>query len=183
MPMTLHRTTTAVLLLSVLVLPGCGYRMRSSVGSLPDGIQSLGIPAFENLTNEFKVEQILTDAVLEEFNRRTRIRISPNDSGVDAVLQGKVLRVQSTPVTFDSSSFGSAYSVSVDASVQLVRLKDSKVLWQSRSFTFRERYALNSVVDDFFNEENPALRRLARSFAQSLVGLVLESPSLDPSKP
>lgn len=181
--MILHRAQTVFLLLSFFALQGCGYRMRSSVGSLPEGIQSIGIPAFENLTNEFKVEQILTDAVLKEFNRRTRVRVRPDNSGVDAVLRGKVLGIQSVPVTFGSRSFGSAYSVSVDVSVELIRLDDSKVLWQSKNFTFRERYALNSEVDDFFNEENPALERLARSFAESLVGLILESPSLDPSKP
>lgn len=181
--MILRRVTIPILLVPFLAVQGCGYRVRSSVGSLPEGIQSIGIPAFENLTTEFKVEQILTDAVLHEFNRRTRIRVDPNDSGVDAVLRGRLLSVQSSPVTFDSSSLGSAYSVSVDVNVQLVRLKDSKVLWQSKNFTFRERYALNSEVDDFFNEENPALARLARSFAESLVGLILESPSLDSSKP
>jgi hypothetical protein len=182
-PMILRQAGIVYLLVAFLALQSCGYRMRSSVGSLPEGVQSIGIPAFENLTKEFKVEQILTEAVLKEFNRRTRVRVDPGDSGVDAVLRGKVTGVQSAPVTFGSRSFGSAYSVSVAVSAQLVRLKDSKVLWQSKNFTFRERYALNSEVDDFFNEENPALERLARSFAESLVGLILESPSLDSSKP
>lgn len=181
--MILRRATTVFLLLSFIALQACGYRVRSSVGSLPEGIQSIGIPAFENLTKEFKVEQILTDAVLKEFNRRTRVRVNPSESGVDAVLRGKVTGIQSAPVTFGSRSFGSAYSVSVEVSAQLVRLKDSRVLWQSKDFTFRERYALNSEVDDFFNEKNPALERLARSFAESLVGLILESPSLDSTEP
>jgi len=181
--MKLKRTTTALILVWMLGTFSCGYSVRSSIGSLPEGIHSIGIPAFENLNNEYKVEQILTDAVLKEFNRRTRVLVRSSSSGVDAVLQGKVQSVQSSPVTFGSRSFGSAYMLSVNVSVQLIRLNDSKILWQNKNLTFRERYTLNRDVSDFFNEENPALERLAHSFAESLVGLILESQSLDPSKP
>ena len=167
----------------VLINMACGYKVRSSIGSLPEGIHSLGIPAFENLANAYKVEQMLTDAVIKEFNRRTRARILSADAGVDAVLQGEIQNVYSSPVTFGSRSFGSAYLVTVVVGVKLVRLKDSKIIWQNKNFTFRERYTLNSDVRDFFNEENPALERLARSFAASLVGVILESQSIDSTVP
>lgn len=161
----------------------CGYRIRSSVGALPDGIISIGVPAFENTTNEFKVEQILTDAVIRELNRRTRARVVSANSGVDAVLQGEIRSVNSSAVTFGSRSFGSAYLVRVDVGVKLVRLRDSSVVWQNKKFIFRERYTLNSDIRDFFDEKNPALKRLAESFAASLVGEILESASIDSSKP
>ncbi len=162
---------------------GCGYRVRSSVGSLPESIQSLGIPTFQNLTSQYKLEQWITGAVLKEFNVRTRIPVISKQSGVDAVLLGEIHSVQSTPVTFGPRSFGSAFMVTVQISAKLIRLEDSKVLWQNRNFTFRERYALDSDVRDFFSEENPALERLARAFAESLVGTIIESQSLDPQKP
>ena len=171
------------ILLLLLGTTACGYKIRSSVGYLPEGIQSLGIPTFRDLTNEFKVEQVFTRAVVEEFNRRTRAHIRSTDSGVDAVLLGEIQSVQSSPVTFDSRSFGSAYMVTVNVGARIVRLKDSKIIWQNSKVTFRERYALNSDVRDFFSEENPALERLAQSFAESLVGILLESQSIDTSEP
>lgn len=179
-----HRKQTIILVFVIGVLGSlaCGYRMRSAVGMLPDDIRSLGIPAFENKTNDYKVEQILTDAVLKEFNRRTRARVLSANTGVDAVLQGEITGIQSSPVTFGSRSFGSAYEVRVTASVRLVRSDNSKVIWQDKNFTFRERYTLNRDVNDFFNEENPALERLANSFATSLVSVILESQSIDSSK-
>jgi len=154
-------------------LCACGYRMASSVRPMPEGIQSLGIPAFSNLTQGFRLEQQVTRAVLAEFASRTRIRIVSSSEGVDAVLYGEIRNLNSNPVTFGADTFGSAFLVSVYASVRLIRPRDGKVLWEKNDFLFRERYVLNARVTEFFSEQNPALERLARDFAASLAATVL----------
>ncbi len=151
----------------------CGYRVRSSVGTLPTGIQSLGIPTFKNLSPQFKVEQRITGAVLKEFSIRTRTPVNSDATGPDAVLFGEIRNVSSTPVTFGYNTFGSAFLITVQISVKLVRTSDKAVLWEEANFLFRERYVLNSKVTDFFAEDNPALDRLARDFATSLVSTIL----------
>ena len=92
---------------------------------------------------------------------------------MDAVLLGEIRSVSSSPVTFGTDTFGSAFLVTVQMGVKLVRLKDGKVLWQNPDYLFRERYVFNSKVVDFFSEESPALERLAREFAASLASTVL----------
>jgi outer membrane lipopolysaccharide assembly protein LptE/RlpB len=181
----LKRNYTIAALLIVLVLgnTGCGYKVRSSVGSLPEGIQSLEIPTFENLTTHYRLEQLITGAVLKAFNARTRIPVHSGLSGADAVLFGEIQSVQSTPVTFDPRSFGSAYMVTLQISARLIRQEDSNIIWRNESLIFRERYTLNSDVKDFFSEENPALGRIADDLAESLVNSIIESNSLDPPKP
>ena len=158
---------------ALLACVSCGYRVHSSVGTLPSGIQSLGIPTFKNLSSQFKVEQRITSAVLKEFSIRTRAPVSSDASGPDAVLLGEIRAVSSTPVTFASNTFGSAFLITVQLSVKLVRTKDTTVLWEDANFLYRERYVLNSKVTDFFAEDNPALDRLARDFATSLVSTIL----------
>jgi hypothetical protein len=159
-----------------LICPGCGYKVRSSVGTLRPGIQSLGIPTFQNLTNQYKIEQLVSSAVLKEFSVRTRIAVKPQSDGVDAVLIGQIRGVSSVPITFDpQTSFGSAFLVTVQISAKLVNLKNSAVIWQKEDFLFRERYVLNRAVKDFFSEENPALERLSRDFASSLASIILEN--------
>jgi hypothetical protein len=172
----MNKNKIIILFLSTLfVSSGCGYRMHSSVGVLPTGIQSLGIPTFRNLTTQYKVEQLISSAIMKEFSTRTRVRINSNNSGVDAVLLGEILDVNSSPVTFGDQTFGSAFMVTVRISAKLVKTKDSSIIWQKQDFLFRERYVLNSVVRDFFSEENPSLGRLARDFAASLVSTILEN--------
>jgi len=173
--------TWVMLLWMTLISYGCGYRIQGSVGILPYGIQSLGIPIFRSLTNQYKIEQQISSAVLKEFSLRTRVTVNSASSGVDGVLLGEIHSVSSTPVTFGtqtvgSETFGSAFLVTVRLSVKLMRLNDSKVVWQNDDYLFRERYVLNSNVRDFFFEEGPALDRLSRDFAASLVSTILSIP-------
>jgi len=168
------------ILFSILLVcsASCGYRVRSSVGKLPSDVQSLGIPTFRNLTPQYKIEQLITRAVLKEFSTRTRATVNSSSSGVDMVLEGEIRNISSSPVTFGtqtegSQTTGSAFLVTVQMSVKLKRLRDSAVIWQNDDFLYRERYVLNSSVRDFFFEENPALERLAKSFAARLSSEIL----------
>jgi hypothetical protein len=170
--------TTLVLMGIILASAACGYRLHSSRGEMPQGIQSLGIPTFRNLTTQYKIEQIISSAVLREFTLRTQIPINSSSTGVDSVLDGEIRNVSSMPVTFGtqtvgSQTFGSTYMVTVQISVKLKRLSDSSILWQDENFLYREQYVLNANIKDFFAEENPALDRLARNFAASLASTVL----------
>lgn len=152
---------------------GCGYRVTGAVKSLPTGIASVGVPTFRNLTPQYRLEQRVTGAVLKELSARTRVRVDSSETGVDAVLAGEILSFSSTPVTFGDNTFASTFLVTVQVAVKLVRRNDSAVLWENPGFLFRERYVLNGNVTEFFSEENPALERLAREFAASLVSTIL----------
>jgi hypothetical protein len=170
---------TPILLATLaLLLAGCGYRVRSSIGTLPSLAQSLGIPTFQNITTQYKIEQLITAAVLKEFSARSRAVVNSGGSGVDLVLKGEIRDISSAPVTFGAQSvgsqtFGSAYLISVQLSVKLMRLRDSAVIWQNDDFVFRERYVVNGDVREFFSEENPALERLAHNLAASLASSIL----------
>jgi hypothetical protein len=170
-----HAVLLATILAGISILAGtdCGYKVRSSAGKLPAGVQSIGIPIFENRTYQFKLEQTLTSAVLKEFTVRTSVPVNSNRTGVDAVLLGEIRNISSSPVAFGSDTFGSVFLITVQMSVKLVRVSDSKVLWENNDFLYRERYQLNPNVKDFFSEENPALERLSREFASSLASTVL----------
>jgi hypothetical protein len=166
-------------IVAITVCSGCGYKVRSSVGSLPSGAQSIGIPTFKNLTTTYKIEQRITSAVIREMAQKTRSTVNSSNSGVDLVLLGEIYYVNSTPVVFGndtnkSQTFGSAFMITVQMHVKLMRLKDSAVVWRNDDFLFTERYALNPNVKDFFSEDNPSLDRLAKNFAASLASSILD---------
>jgi hypothetical protein len=162
-----------------VIFSGCGYRVRSSVGTLPTEARSLGIPTFRNSTTQYKIEQLISQAVLKEFTARTKTTVNSSRSGVDLVLLGEIRNINSVPVTFGtqedrSQTTGSTFWISVQVGVRLVRLSDSSTIWENDDFLFGERFVLNTNVRDFFSEENPALERLARNFAASLASSILK---------
>jgi hypothetical protein len=157
----------------------CGYRIHSAVAEFPAGIESVGIPTFVNSTSQYKIEQLITAAVLNEFRIRTRVPVNSSRNNMDSVLLGEIRDVSSVPVAFgtqeiDNRTFGSAFLVTVRVSVKWVRTSDNAVLWQNDDFIHSERYVLNRNIQDFFSEENPALQRLAGDLAGRLAGSILD---------
>jgi hypothetical protein len=52
--------------------------------------------------------------------------------------------------------------------------RHGKVLYQNPSYLFREEYQVSRELSSFFEEDSPALERLSREFARTLVSNVLE---------
>jgi hypothetical protein len=48
------------------------------------------------------------------------------------------------------------------------------VLFENSNYTFREQYQVAREVTSFFDEETPALQRMSRDFAKTLVSDILE---------
>lgn len=154
----------------------CGYRVGGQGSRLPPTVQVIAVPAFENYTSWMRLEQRLTSAVMEEFIRRTRYRVVGDEQGADAVLRGAVLEVTTTPTIFDpNTGRASAVQVSVRLSVDFRERESQRVLYANSNYVFLEQYEISGDLDSFFEERGPALERLSRDFAASLVSAVLEN--------
>ena len=80
------RSCCALALLVSVLSSDCGYALAGRGSFLPDYVETIGIPLFENNTAFFEMEQILTEAVRTEFIGRGSYQIVPEEDGVDAVL-------------------------------------------------------------------------------------------------
>lgn len=165
----------AVLAVLLFFSAGCGYHTAGKANLLPSDLRTLAVPAFVNQTQTYKIEQLLTAAVVQELSTRTTYRIITQPDSADAVLHGTVLTTSTTPLTYDSKT-GRAASVLVIVSMS-VSLKDKKgkVLYQNPSYVFREQYQVSQELSSFFEEDSPAFQRLSREFARTLVSNVLEA--------
>lgn len=166
-------TAAFLLLLSGV---GCGYHTAGHAARLPADLHTVAIPAFDNRTSTYRVEQVLTQAVVREFITRTRYRVvNVNGGSADAVLRGTVVSTNIAPVTYDSQT-GRASSavVTIGMKISLVD-RHGKVLYENPSYSFREQYQISRELSSFFQEESPAIERLARDFARTLVSNVLEA--------
>ena len=170
------RAGVVLILLLGLASAGCGYHSAGHAAKLPPDLKTIAIPAFVNHTHTYRVEQVLTTAVVREFLSRTNYRIA-NQAGdsADATLLGDVLTTELAPLTYDSHT-GRASSALITVTMK-VRLVDrqGKVLYQNQNYTFREQYQVSREISSFFEEETPALDRLSRDFARTLVSNVLEA--------
>ena len=159
-----------------LFLLSCGYRVAGTGASLPSTIKTIAIPTLENKTSRYRVEQRLTEALVREFLARTKYRIVPDAERADAVLSGEITGLESSAVLFDTAT-GRATTmlVTVRLKVRLHETATKRMLWHNEDYIFREEYEISTDLRSFFEEQEPALDRLAREFASSLVAAVLEN--------
>lgn len=170
------RKPAALLSLLLWGLVGCGYHTAGHADRLPADVHTIAIPAFVNQTQTYRIEQQLTAAVVREFTTRTQYHITNQaDDSSDAVLRGVVTSTQLAPLTYDArTGRASTGLVTVNLRVQLLDRK-GKVLWENQNYVFREEYQISRDVNSFFEEESPALERLSRDFARTLVSNILEN--------
>jgi len=164
---------TAALL---LVTASCGYHTSAHGVRLPADMHTIYVSAFANTSHTYHIEQTLTAAVVRELRSRTNyLIVSNNDGTADATLSGTVLSTFIAPLTYNSQTGGvSSSMVFVGMKVSLVTRK-GKVLWENPNFIYREQYQIANNGENFFNEEGPAVDRLAGNFSRTLVSDILEA--------
>jgi outer membrane lipopolysaccharide assembly protein LptE/RlpB len=169
------RLVGALALCGVL-LSGCGYHVSGRSDSLPKTIRVIAVPALENKTTSYRIEQKLTAATIHEFLAKTNYRVVSDPGNADAVLHGKVLSVEAVPLLFDTASQrATTMLVTVKCEVTFTETNTQKVLYHSDNFLFRNEYEISTDIPSFFGELDPALDRLAHDFAMRLVAAVTEN--------
>jgi hypothetical protein len=145
-------------------------------GLLPPDVKTIAVPAFKNQSPTFRIEQQLTSAVTRELLERTRFRVTPDPNGADAILKGTVKDVRAGAITYDlTTGRATSMQVQVTAEVQMENLHSHKVLFSNSNYVFREEYQVSQSPSTVFEEDRPALDRLSRDLARTLVTDILEN--------
>ena len=157
-----------------VMLAGCGYHVAGTTDSLPKTINTIAVPAFGNVSTQYKVSDLLATAVTREFISRTRYKITADPKGADAVLSGSLVNYVSYPTIVDNNSGrNTAVQVIVTVSVTL-RDRSGAVLFSRPNFEVHERYEISIDPRNYFDESEPAMQRVSRDVARSVVSAVLE---------
>ncbi|MBK8465663.1 MAG: LptE family protein [Chloracidobacterium sp.] len=139
---------------------------------LPKNIKTVAVPAFQFEAKglRYRVESRFTDAVTREIIRRGNgLKVQGSLTGADAVLEGTIRDFSFSGVLLDSEGRARVYEVTIVTAVTIRDLKENKVLYDNQNFTFRDSFEFSSDPRSFFNEEDPAVERMARAFAESAV--------------
>jgi len=166
--------------LLLAALSGCGYSLAGRGSALPTHIKNIGIPLFTNATSVFDVEQTMTQKVRLEFIGRGRYKVTPDDTGADAVLKGEITGISIRPTAFTDEQQASRYEITVTVKVEFRDVVNDKVLYENPAQTFKEEYEVTtgqsaSDPQTFLGQNSNALERLSVDFAKTVVSAVLEA--------
>lgn len=185
------RRSALCLCVSVAIwLFACGYRVAGTSSRLPAGLKAIAVPTIENRTNRYRIEQVMTEAVVHEFLARTKYRIVTTEDAADAVLHAEIDGFDATPVVFDTTpgpnstpvpnvnattTSATTMLISLHMKVSLEERETKQVLYKNDNYLFREPYELSTDPTKFFDEQGPAMGRMSRDFASRLVADIVEN--------
>jgi hypothetical protein len=150
---------------------------------LPTRIRTIAVPAFQNQALRYKIETRFTEAVINEIVRRGRgLRVQGEREGADAVIDGVIKSFDFGGVLIDERGRGRVVAVTITASVTVRDQVENRVIYDNQNYTFRGEFEFANDPRSFFNEEDPAVQRMARSFAESVVSTLINGFGVNQEK-
>ena len=165
------------LALTLLFVSGFGECYKPVTKSqMPAHIKTVAVPAFQlgSQALRFKIDHRFTEAVMKELIHRGHgLRVQSEREGADAVIDGVVKSFGFGGVLLDDKGRARIFEVTIVAAVTVRDQHENRVLYDNQNFVFRGEFEFANDPRNFFNEEDPAVMRIARSFAESIVSTLI----------
>ena len=143
---------------------------------LPKTLHTIAIPTFTNVSTRYTLTDLMPAAITREFISRTKYQIVTDPLQADAVLRGSITNFFSYPTVFDpATGRASTVQLSVFLKITLEERATGKILFTRPSMEVKERYEISVDPKVYFDESGPALQRISRDVARSIVSAVLEN--------
>jgi len=168
----------ALIALAATLVSSCGYSLEGRGITSDPSIKRIGVPLFEDETGRVDLDARVTEAVVGELLKRGRFIVVKEATGVDALVEGRILSYDSVPINFTSSNQSTEatrYSITLRASVVYRKVGEREPIWENSSVSIRDEYDLDDSAASFFDREEQSIERLAESFARRLVASMLEA--------
>jgi len=155
-----------LLILCMMPLMACGYRMVGKETHVPPGLNSVAVPTFKNRTYEPGIEVPFTQAFLNEFILDRRVKVVDR-AQADSVLEGLITDFKIYSVSYDRSGFVVEYQTNVTLDLTL-KDRAGKVLWEEKNFSETQWFRASSGI--LINEANKsaAIQQIGRLVAERL---------------
>lgn len=143
---------------------------------LPKHIRKIAVPAFQTEARglRYRVGSRFTEAISREIIRRGNgLKVQGTTQGADAVVEGTIRDFSFSGVLLDRQGRARVYEVTIISAITIRDLKEEKILYDNQNFIFRDSFEFSEDPRSFFNEEDPAVERIARAFSESVVSAIV----------
>jgi hypothetical protein len=162
---------------------GCGGYEAVNKGGLPEQIKIIGVPPFQNQALRYRVESRFTEAVANELIRRGHgLRVQSTREGADAVIDGAIRSFYFSGVLLDRNGRARIFEVTIIGAVTVRDQTTNRVLYDNQNYVYKGEFEFTSDPRSFFDEEDPAVQRMARKFAEDLVSTLVNGFGVNEKK-
>ena len=128
----------ALWIIIALAMVGCGYHFAGTGGEAPGEIKSIAIGVLQNNTAEIGLENVFTNAIINQFVQWKKLPIKPRKEA-DAVLVGSITGINIQEVSHVDSDKTLTSRVTITLELALKRVETDEILWK-RNYSYYDDY-------------------------------------------
>lgn len=153
---------------SLLIVSGCGYSFVDERAVFGPGVRSIEIRAFENRSAQPGYEQVIADALSEEFARRGALEPVYAGGHGELLLDGRIEEVRVRPRSFSSVALAVEDTVELRVAVEVRRSGDGSLVWKRDDLRLSELFLSSPDPNVQVSNREQALRRLSALLAERI---------------
>lgn len=171
MNMKLNRFLLLVIVvLSAILVSSCTYSVYSN--SLPH-LKTIEISEFENKSEEYGLEEDLSDQLLAKFETDRKLKIVSLNP--DCTLSGEILDYSDKIKGYSESDEIEEYEIKILLNVQFTDLVKNEELWSNESLLLSEIYAPNETESNTIaSTPEEALQNIVEDLYREILKNTLE---------
>lgn len=163
-----------LLTILAIYISGCGYALVGTQSSLPSYMKKIAIPVFENTTSRYQLEVIVTNQVIQKFQKYKNVAISTSEEDADAILLGKITNYRQYSISYNPDGTSSEYRIEIAAEIVLKDLVKKEIYYENKNFSSYADFKASADLDTLVAMEQEAWEEAAKKFAESLAGVIIE---------
>ena len=163
-----HARVLGALTASALALSGCGYHLMGGKGFFGPDVHTIELVAFENDTREPGLEQMIAEAMNEEFARRGWLDplLQGQSAKPDLVMRGVIHNATVHASSYSSGALALEEALEVTLDVNVKRGDSSEIVWQHPRVRVRDVFMASADPMVYASNKEQALRRISSEIAE-----------------
>ncbi len=162
-----------IILTSVLISAGCGYRLAGKDNPMLAGINTIAVPYFKNDTFEAGIESVFTNVFANEFINSKRLQVVNIDQA-DVILRGTIKNFREQIISYNQDKKALEYRVFVSLDLRLEKRDTGEVLWKRKRLTDNEEYQVSSYITVTQADKTVAVEKIAQDLAQRVYESIIQ---------
>jgi hypothetical protein len=156
--------------LIIFSLLGCSYSVKSN--SFPY-LKRLQLMAFENKSSEFALGETVINSLSGFYLEDGRLRLVTQQP--DCLLEGSILSYNEKIYSYDTANNIQDYNEIVTFSVTFTDMVNNKVIYENKSLSISELYAVSDASTSRFKTKQEAIQEICSKLFKTIMQNTLES--------
>ena len=164
--------TGVLMVLTALLLTGCGYGLGGQRGSFAPGVQTVFVDVFMNKTSEANADSIFRIAFNNQVVQNGHFKLALSPGEADAIFRGTILSLQSSPLAYQTSNLSAEDRITVTLEISFEERESGRAIWANSAFIGTVDYRVTTVGATEASRRD-ALVKLANDTAERAYRLMM----------